>query len=150
MSDVDQAAVAQREYLQKLAAEIRQLGHYSRRQLRRHRLLRMIVITTGVGVPVLSSWSAVPRAFIALVGAMTAVAEGSAQLFGYQSTGTQAMTTANQLERELNRFLLSAGPYAADQNFGVFVDRIEQIREAADNAFVQTWQKPAAEKTDKK
>ena len=101
----------------------------------------MIVITTGVAVPVLSAWSAVPREVIALVGALTALAEGTAQLFGYQTTGTQAMTTANQLERELNRFLLSAGPYAAGQHFGAFADRIEQIREAADSAFVQTWQK---------
>jgi hypothetical protein len=141
VSDVD-AAATQREYLQHLKAEITDLGNYSKRQLRRHRLLRMIVITTGIAVPVLSAWSAVPREVIALVGALTAVAEGTTQLFGYQTTGTQAMTTANQLERELNRFLLSAGPYAAGQNFGAFVDRIEQIREAADNAFVQTWQKP--------
>jgi hypothetical protein len=103
----------------------------------------MIVITTGIAVPVLAAWSAVPREVIALVGALTAVAEGTAQLFGYQGTGTQAMMTSNQLERELNRFLLSAGPYAADRSFGVFADRIEQIRESADNAFAQTWQKPA-------
>lgn len=142
MSDADPAATLQREYLQQLKAEITDLGDYSKRQLRRHRLLRMIVIMTGIAVPVLSAWSAVPREVIALVGALTAVAEGTTQLFGYQASGTQAMTTANQLERELNRFVLSAGPYAAGQNFGSFVDRIEQIREAADSAFVQTWQRP--------
>jgi hypothetical protein len=143
MVNADRAVTQQREYLQCLQAEITDLGKYSKRQLRRHRLLRMIVITTGIAVPVLSAWPAVDREVIALVGATSAVAEGTAQLFGYQASGTQAMTTGNQLERELNRFLLGAGPYSLGQDFGTFVDRIEQIREAADNAFVQTWQKRA-------
>ncbi|MFC4066739.1 DUF4231 domain-containing protein [Actinoplanes subglobosus] len=142
MSDVDPAVVAQRQYLLNLQAEIAKLGDYSTKQLRWHRILRMVVILTGVAVPVLSAWSAVPREVIAGVGALTAVAEGTAQLFGFQTSGTQAMTTANQLERELNRFLMKAGPYATNQDFSAFVDRIEQIREAADNAFVEAWQKP--------
>jgi len=144
VSDVDPAAATQREYLQKLSAEIRLLGDYSKRQLKRHRIFRIIVITTGIAVPVLSAWPSVPRGIIALAGALTAVAEAIAQLFRYQATSTQAMTTANQLERELNRFLLAAGPYAADRDFSVFADRVEQIREVADNAFVQTWQKVVA------
>jgi hypothetical protein len=142
VSDVSPTPQRNLDYVTLVDAEITDLRAYSKRQLRRHRLARMIVIVTGIAVPVLSAWPVVPREVIALVGAFTAVAEGTAQLFGYQTSGTQAMMTSNQLERELNRFLYHAGPYVAVKDFSTFADRIEQIREAADGAFAKTWQKP--------
>jgi uncharacterized protein DUF4231 len=144
VSDVDPAVLAQREYIQALQVQMADHGRYFRRQLRRHRLLRMIVIIAGISVPVLSAWPVVPREFIAAAGAVAAVAEGWAQLFAYQETATHAQSTANQLERELNRFLFSAGPYAGGRDFAAFVDRIEQIRDAGDNAFTKTWQRMVA------
>jgi hypothetical protein len=131
----------QREYLQILDEEIKKLSAYAARQLRRHRVFRIIVIIAGVAAPVLSSWAKVPREVIGLAGGIAAAAEGIAQLFAFQASATQAMTTGNQLERELNRFVLHAGPYAGEPDFPAFVDRIEQIREAGDSAFAQTWKK---------
>ena len=130
------------EYLQLLQGEIKKLGDYSRRQIRRHRVAQIVAIIVGLSVPVITAWSSVPREVIALVSTVALAATAIDQLFRHQQSGTQAMVTANQLERELNRFLYHAGTYAERQDFGVFVDRIEQIREAADSAFAETWRKP--------
>ena len=51
------------------------------------------------------------------------------------------MKTQNELESEVNLFLFSAGPYAEQKTFPQFVERIEEIRAAADQAFRATLQK---------
>ncbi|MET0492903.1 MAG: DUF4231 domain-containing protein [Actinoplanes sp.] len=132
----------QQEYLQLVQREIDQASLYSQRQIRRHRLAQIVAIIVGLAVPVVTAWSAVPREVIGLLSAIAIAATGIDQLCRYQQSGTQAMVTANQLERELNRFVYGAGTYAEHKGFNVFVDRIEQIRESADSAFAETWRKP--------
>lgn len=130
----------ERAYLVLVREEIKALDDYCRTQLLHHRIARTVVITAGAAVPVLASWGAVPRTVIGLFGAVAAAAEGVAQLFQFQSHALNTLKTRNALERELNRFLMAVGRHA-ERRFSVFVERVEEIREAADQASLDAWQK---------
>jgi hypothetical protein len=110
-----------------------------------HYVARIVVIISAAAVPVLASFDArtVPRPVLGLVGAMAAVAEALAQLFQFQTHALNALRTRNALERALNRYLVGADPNAKEGSFSKFAARVEDIREAADNASLDAWQKSA-------
>jgi len=127
----------QQEYIGLVLGEIAALDGYSQRQLRLHRLARIVVIAAGSAVPVLAAWSAVPRPVLALAGACAVAAEGVAQLFQFQTHAVNTLNTRNALEREVNRFLMAVG----QRTFATFAERVEDIREAADHGSREAWQK---------
>lgn len=126
--------------------EIKELGDYSAKQLRRHRTTRAVVIVSGALVPVLATVSAVPRVVLGLFGALAVVTEGVGQLFQYLASALNAMKTANALEREVNLFSVAAGRYAITrpQAFKLFAETVEDIRGSADQAFLDTWRRKPA------
>jgi hypothetical protein len=128
-------------YLRLVQNEIEALDGYCRRQLRRHRVARTIVIVSGASVPVLASWSVVPRPVLGGMGAIAAAAEAVAQLYQFQSTARDTLKTRNALERALNRFVMGVGRYAGQQSFSRFVEEIEDIRELADQESYEAWQR---------
>jgi hypothetical protein len=135
-----QQSQAELQYVERVRAEIRL--HYLNKQLRRYRIARLVVIVSAALVPVLAAATVVPRVALGALGAIAAVTEAIHQTFQFQRTGIEAMRTANALERELNRFMMSVGPYGTGDAIVSFVTQIESIREDADRAFYNTWRSP--------
>jgi len=68
--------------------------------------------------------------------------EGIQGLFQFRRSALDAMKTANEMERALNRYMTAIDPYQGSPTaaFPLFVADIEAMRKAADDAFLQTWQ----------
>jgi hypothetical protein len=131
------------EYTQAVRAEIHRLGSYFGKQMTRYRVARAIVIVSAALVPVLAVVSQVPRWALGVLGAVAVVTEGIQELYQFRTAALTAMRTANALERALNKYMTAVTPYegAAEKAFPVLVQDIEAIRETADEAFLQTWQR---------
>jgi hypothetical protein len=101
-----------------------------------------MVIVTATLVPVLATVTAVPRWVLGLLGATAAIIEAVQGLFQFRRSALDAMKTANEMERTLNRYMTAIDPYQGppEMAFPLFVRDIESIRKAADDAFLQTWQ----------
>lgn len=122
--------------------EIQVLRGYFTRQLQRYRWSRAIVIISAALVPILAAAPVIPRWVLAALGAIAAATEAIAQLFQLRRSGLEAMRTSNALERQLTRYMASIDPYGRDvpDAFDRFAIKVEEIREAADKAFYDTWQ----------
>lgn len=131
------------DYTDKVRGEIRVLRGYFARQLTWYRTLRTVVIVSAGAVPVLAAISSVPRWTLGLLGALAVMAEGFQQLYQFRLSALNAVKTANELERELNLYLLAAPPYAtiASDAFPRFAAKVEEIRREADRAILETWQR---------
>ncbi|SNT65880.1 Protein of unknown function [Asanoa hainanensis] len=138
-------ALGEKQYLQGVQAEIAKVSAYSARQIRRHRWSAVVVVVAGASVPVLAAWDVIPTVVLGALGAVAAASGGIAQIMQWQSSGVTAMKVSNALERELNLFLMVAGPYATSRTFEMFVERIEAIRDVADQGFLETWQRGTAQ-----
>jgi hypothetical protein len=133
------------EYIEAVRREIRGLGAYFAKQITRYRIARILVIISAAMVPVLASVSAAPRWVLGAFGALAVATEGIQQLYQFQRSALNAMSTANALERVLNAYMTGTGRYAGpvDQAFPLLVEDVEKIRQAADKAFLETWQAAA-------
>lgn len=131
----------EQEYLEYVQGEIVRLDSESETQFRRHRASRTVVIVLGLAVPVLASASAVPRWIIGAVGAAAAIVEGIAQVYAFHPHAINALNTRNGLKRELNRFLMGAAHYAERRSINLFAERVEDIRQMADQASLDAWKK---------
>jgi hypothetical protein len=122
--------------------EISVLRAYYSRQHRRYRTTRLVVLVSAAAVPVLAAASAVPRWVLGLLGALATVAEGVQQVFQFRLSSLNALKTANELERELNLYVMGVKEYAGARDVADsrFVERIEEIRRGADRATFETWQ----------
>jgi hypothetical protein len=138
------------DYEQRVRDEIKKLGAYSSRQQVRYRWARVVVIISAGSVPVLAAVPGAPKWLLGLVGAVAAAVAAIEQVFQLRRTSLNAMKTANELERELNRYLAGVREYAADPSEpnaqhavdSHFIERVEDIRESADHALVDIWQRP--------
>jgi Protein of unknown function (DUF4231) len=128
-------------YAQLVENEILRLDRGARGHLWGHYGTRVVVVACGATVPVLASIDSMPRIVFAILGAVAVVTETVAQLFQFQPHAVNQLHTRNALERELNRFTLGVRPYDAPEAVRLFNERIEDIREAADQASIQAWQK---------
>lgn len=146
------ASTIEDRYRAKVEAEIADQRRYARRQMRRYRVCRLAVAATALAVPVLVGVSWVPRVVLGVLGVAAAIIAEMQQLFRYQQTSQHAMKTANALERELNLYVMAAGPYAIPRPQGhtLFVERVEAIRAAEDKDFLSTWQTAAVSTADEK
>jgi hypothetical protein len=133
--------------------EITKLSAYSGKQQDRYRLARVVVIVSAGSVPVLAGVPAAPKWVLGVVGAIAAATASIEQLFQWRRTSLNAMKTANELERELNRYVAGVREYATDPSVpdaqhaadSLFIERVEAIRESADKAFIDIWQRPTAD-----
>lgn len=131
-------------YLDELRKEICDRGRYFHRQLWLYRFLRVVVIVAAGAVPVLATVSGVPRWTLGVLGAIAAAAEALQQLFQLRRSALQAMDAENNLDRELRLYLIAADPYTVgdgDKAFRMLVTRVERIRQRAEAAFMDTWQR---------
>ena len=133
------------QYTDAVREEIKQLGTYFARQITRYRVARILVILSAALVPVLAAASAVPRWVLGTFGALAVATEGIQQLYQFHRSALNAMSTGNALERVLNTYMTGIGRYAGPvgQVFPLLVEDIEKIRDAADKAFLETWQAAA-------
>jgi hypothetical protein len=137
------------EYTEGVRGEIRQLGAYFAKKITWYRIARIAVIVSAALVPVLAAVTVVPRWVLGIFGALAVATEGIQQLYQFQKSALHAMSTANSLERVLNKYITAVGRYkgSADQAFPLFVEDIETIRSGADKEFLQTWQASAPSST---
>jgi hypothetical protein len=131
----------ERKYIHGVNAEIKRLKEEAPYYQRWHQRARVAVIVTGGAVPVLTAWSAVPRPIIALAAAIAVAAV--AETFQPQAHAVNMLHAANALERELDRLLYGFPPYTGPGRFTLFGDRVSSIRETADVATRQAWQRTA-------
>lgn len=136
------AAAPDKEYRERVRTEIHRLRTYFARQLTIYRAARVVTIVSAALVPVLATADQVPRWVLGILGAIAVVTEGIQGLYQFRLSALNAMRTANNLERVLNKYMTAVAPYegSSQQAFPVFVQDIEAIRANADDAFLQTWQ----------
>jgi hypothetical protein len=142
--DVPSAAVPD-WYVAAVRKEIGQLHRYFVRQITVYRALGVVMILCGSSLPVLNAIPEVPRWFLNLPAAVVAALAAVQYLFGFKKSALDARNTANAMERVLNKYQTSAEPYTGpvEVAFPVLVRDIEAIRERADRAFDETWQRAA-------
>jgi hypothetical protein len=107
-----------------------------------YRVARVTTIVSAALVPVLAVADQVPRWVLGILGGVAVITEGIQGLYQFRLAALNAMKTANDLERVLNKYMTAVEPYegSSQQAFPVFVNDIEAIRANADSAFLQTWQ----------
>ena len=131
-------------YLSGVYQEMERLNKEAPRVMWRHQWARVAVIVAGAVTPVLAAWSAVPRPALALTGAIAVAVGATAEVFQFQTHAVTMLHTHNALERELTRYLFQGEPYTGPDRFALFVDRIERIRENANAASRDAWQRSGA------
>ena len=135
------AGTPEDQYIERVRAEIRADTAYFNKQMTRYRLGHSTAIIAAALVSVLATATVVPRLVLGLLGAIAAVAEGIQGLFQYRRSALNAMKKCNELERVLNKYMTAIGRYGEpDTAFRHLAEDIEEIRKAADDAFLQTWQ----------
>jgi Protein of unknown function (DUF4231) len=140
------------QFTEKVRAEIRTLSAYYGRQLRRYRITRLVVIGSAALVPVLAAAPTVPRWTLGLFGAVAFVAEAIQHLFQFKVSSLHALKIRNELERELNQYLMGIGRYVVDPTVGdsQFFERIEAIRAEADKTTLEIWRQASGPTGDQK
>jgi hypothetical protein len=140
------------QFTEKVRHEIRHRSAYYGRQLRRYRITRLVVIGSTALVPVLAAATAVPRWLLGLFGAVAFVAEAIQHLFQFKVSSLHAMKMANELERELNQYLMGIGRYVGDPTAAdsLFFARIEAIRAEADKTMHEIWRQESGPTGDQK
>jgi hypothetical protein len=135
------ASTPEDHYIALIRDEIKADTTYFSRQMFRYRCGRSTAIIAAALVPVLATVAAVPRWALGALGAIAAISEGVQSLFQYRRSALNAMKKCNELERVLNKYMTATGRYQSpDTAFRHLAEDVEAIRQAADNAFLQTWQ----------
>lgn len=80
------------------------------------------------------------------MGVCIAVISGLVSLYSFQENWIEYRTTAESLKHEKYLFLTKSPPYGSEDNFHMFVDRIESLISKENSAWVRNIDGKAKEK----
>lgn len=124
----------QEEYLKERVE--RQIDWYNRRSRWNKRWfisLQIVILIASAAVPVIvlmplvlaeNMWI---RIIISVLGSLTAVLTGITSLLQFRKNWIDYRTTAESLKSEKFMFQTKTGPYNADDDYSMFVERVEAL-----------------------
>lgn len=106
-----------------------QLGWYDRKSVaaqRAYKRVKLGQLIVGAAVPVIAALQ-VSAAVTATLAALVVVAEGTQQLYQWQTNWVLYRSTAEALKHEKYLYLAAAGPYSAEDRHRVLAERLEGL-----------------------
>jgi hypothetical protein len=106
-----------------------QLSWYDRKSMaaqRAYKRVKLSQLIVGAIVPVVAALQ-VPPAVTASLAAFVVVAEGTQQLYQWQTNWVLYRSTAETLKHEKYLYLAGAGPYSTDDRDRVLAERLEGL-----------------------
>ena len=95
--------------------------------------LQIVILIASAAVPVIVLMPLVlsedlwMRIIIAVLGSLTAVLTGIISLLQFRKNWIDYRTTAESLKSEKFMFQTKTGPYTADNDYSIFVERVEAL-----------------------
>ncbi len=128
MSGTTTSSTPDVEYREAVRREISQHRVYCTQQITRYRITRVIVIISAASVPVLAAATVVPRWILAIFGAIAVGAEGIQGLYQFHKSALNAMSTANAMERVMNKYMTAVAPYDGPVREVCFRSLLKKLR----------------------